>query len=75
MQQEKFWFGFMTVTKIKQNKTKKTGGAKEFPLIPLIHLSVEHFTVQTAKLQHSPVSLVVSPRLGGAGGGPRRSVA
>lgn len=27
------------------------------------------------KVQHSPVSLVPSPRLGGAGGGPRRSVA
>lgn len=28
-----------------------------------------------SKVQHSPVSLVASPRLGGAGGGPRRSVA
>lgn len=33
------------------------------------------FVCPDFKVQHSPVSLVASPRLGGVGGGPRRSVA
>lgn len=40
-----------------------------------LHLFVLLFLCLDVKVQHSPVSLVASPRFGGAGGGPRRSVA